>query len=133
MRPWYKNLDWVSLLLWVALVSIGLTAIYSATHGPAREFLLESVQQNFNRQLVLFGISAVALGIILLLPARFIVKLAPLAYVFCLGLLVAALAFGREINGAKSWLYIGGFGLQVAEIAKVGLPKALGDRLQRGV
>ncbi|MAQ94204.1 hypothetical protein B1759_06400 [Rubrivirga sp. SAORIC476] len=120
MRPWYKNLDWVSLLLWVALVSIGLTAIYSATHGPAREFLLESVQQNFNRQLVLFGISAVALGIILLLPARFIVKLAPLAYVFCLGLLVAALAFGREINGAKSWLYIGGFGLQVAEIAKVG-------------
>ena len=27
---------------------------------------------------------------------------------------------GREINGAKSWLYIGGFGLQVAEIAKVG-------------
>lgn len=120
MRPWYKNLDWTSLLLWVALVGIGLTAIYSATHGPAREFLLESVQQNFNRQLQWFGISSVVLLVVLLLPARFIVKLAPVAYVFCLGLLAAALAFGREVNGAKSWLYIGPVGLQVAEIAKVG-------------
>ena len=120
MRPWYKNLDWVSLALWATLVAIGLTAIYSATHGPAREFLLDSVQQNFDRQLTFFGISVVAMVIILLLPARLIVKLAPFAYVFCLGLLGAALAFGREVNGAKSWLYIGPVGLQVAEIAKVG-------------
>jgi len=131
MRPWYKNLDWVSLLLWVALVGIGLTAIYSATHGPAREFLLESVQQNFNRQLTFFGVSLVAMGIILLLPARFIVKAAPAAYVFCLGLLVAALAFGREVNGAKSWLYLGPVGLQVAEIAKVGTVLAVTALLSR--
>jgi len=120
MRPWYKNLDWLTLLLWVVLVGVGLTAIYSATHGPAREFLLESVQQNFSRQAQWFGISAVMLLIILLLPARFIVRMAPVAYVFCLGLLGAALVFGREVNGAKSWLYIGPVGLQVAEIAKVG-------------
>ncbi|MEM0962306.1 MAG: FtsW/RodA/SpoVE family cell cycle protein [Bacteroidota bacterium] len=120
MRPWYKNLDLVSLALWLGLVAVGLTAIYSATHGPAREFLLLSVQQNFNRQLTFFGVSAVVMGVILLLPARFIVKLAPVAYVFCLGLLGAALVFGREINGAKSWLYVGPIGLQVAEIAKVG-------------
>ncbi|PAP78437.1 FtsW/RodA/SpoVE family cell cycle protein [Rubrivirga marina] len=131
MRPWYKNLDWVSILLWVALVGIGLTAIYSATHGPAREFLLESVQQNFNRQLQWFGISAAVLGIILLLPARFIVKAAPVAYVVCLGLLGAALAFGREVNGAKSWLYIGPVGLQVAEIAKVGTVLAVTALLSR--
>ena len=131
MRPWYKNLDWVSLLLWVALVGIGLTAIYSATHGPAREFLLESVQQNFNRQLTFFGVSLVAMGIILLLPARFIVQAAPVAYVFCLGLLVAALAFGREVNGAKSWLYLGPVGLQVAEIAKVGTVLAVTALLSR--
>ena len=120
MRPWYKNLDGVSLALWAALVSVGLVAIYSATHGPAREFLLESVQQNFDRQLQWFGISAVALGIILLFPARLIVRLAAPAYLVCIGLLVAALLFGREVNGAKSWLYIGPVGLQVAEVAKVG-------------
>ena len=40
-------------------------------------------------------------------------------------LLLAALAFGREINGAKSWLYIGSFGLQVSELAKVGTVLAI--------
>lgn len=131
MRPWYKNFDWVSLLLWAVLVCIGLTAIYSATHGPAREFLLDSVQQNFNRQLQFFGISAVVLLIIVLLPARFLVKMAPVAYVFCLGLLGAALAFGREVNGAKSWIYIGPIGLQVAEFAKVGTVLAVTALLAR--
>ncbi|MGB3541458.1 FtsW/RodA/SpoVE family cell cycle protein [Rubrivirga sp.] len=131
MRPWYKNLDWISILLWATLVGIGLVAIYSATHGPAREFLLESVQQNFNRQLQWFGISAAVLVTILLFPARVLVKLAPVAYIFCLGLLGAALVFGREVNGAKSWLYIGPVGLQVAEIAKVGTVLAVTALLAR--
>ena len=64
-RVWYKNIDWTVLAAWAALVSIGLTAIYSATHGPAAEFLLESVQRNFDRQLMWFGISAVVLAAIL--------------------------------------------------------------------
>ena len=120
MRPWYKNIDWPTVATWLALVGVGLVAIYSATHGPAREFLLESVQQNFNRQAAFLGVSVVAMAIILLVPARVLLRLAPLAYVFCLGLLGAALVFGREVNGAKSWLYIGPVGLQVAEVAKVG-------------
>jgi len=70
-------------------------------------------------------------AMIMLLPARVIVKLAPVAYVFCLGLLAAALVFGREVNGAKSWLYIGPIGLQVAEIAKVGTVLAVTALLAR--
>ena len=116
MRPWYKNLDWATILLWIGLVCVGLTAIYSATHGPAREFLKDSVQQNFTRQLEWFGVSAVVMIIVLLLPARLIVRLAPLAYLFCLGLLAAAIVFGREVNGAKAWVW----GLQPGEIGKVG-------------
>ena len=116
MRPWYKSLDWFTILLWVALVGVGLTAIYSATHGPAREFLKDTVQQNFTRQAEWFAVSAVVMGIVLLLPARFIVRMAPVAYVFCVGLLVAALVFGREVNGAKAWVW----GLQPGEIGKVG-------------
>ena len=120
MRPWYKNLDWTIILLWAALVAVGLTAIYSATHGPAREFLLLSVQQNFDRQLQWFGVCAALMLGILLTPARVVYRSAPFVYAFTTGLLVAALVFGREVNGAKSWLYIGPFGLQVSELAKVG-------------
>lgn len=120
MIPWYKRLDTPTLLAWACLVGFGLAAIWSSTHGPAREFLLDSVKNNANKQAMWAGISAGVMLVIFLLPARFIMRLAPLAYVVCLGLLVAALAFGREINGAKSWLQIGGFSLQVAELAKVG-------------
>ena len=121
MRPWYRNLDWLTLALWLGLVTIGLVAIYSATHGPAREFLLDSVQQNFNRQAQWTVISLVVVVITLLLPAQFIVRMWPLVYGFCLLLLVSALLFGTEVNGAKSWLRIGPVGFQVAEIAKIGV------------
>jgi rod shape determining protein RodA len=120
LRPWYKNLDWTVIAAWAALVAAGLTAIYSVTHGPAREFLLLSVQQNFDRQLQWFGISAVAMGTILLTPARWIHRLAVPAYVVGIALLLAALLFGREVNGAKAWLYIGPLGLQPGELGKVG-------------
>lgn len=116
MRPWYRNLDLVSVLLWAALVAIGLTAIYSATHGPAREFLLLTVQQNFDRQLQWFGLSVLVMGVILLVPARLIKRSWPLIYGVGIFLLVAALLFGRVVNGAKAWVW----GLQPGEIAKVG-------------
>ncbi|MFN3595937.1 MAG: FtsW/RodA/SpoVE family cell cycle protein [Rubricoccaceae bacterium] len=120
MRPWYKNLAWPVVLAWVALVAIGLTAIYSATHGPAREFLLLSVQQNFNRQVQWFVISAAVMGAVLLTPARLIMRLAPLAYAGGIGLLLATLALGEEINGARAWLRIGPATLQGGELARIG-------------
>ena len=120
MRTWYRNLDYVSLFAWMALVGIGLVAIYSTTHGPASVYLLESVQRNYERQLVWAIISLGVILFSLMLPVRFFQKAAYPVYLVTLLLLVAALLFGREVNGAKSWLHIGGLGFQVSELAKVG-------------
>lgn len=114
MQPWYKRLDWPVLVAWAALVGVGLVAIYSTTHGPAREFLLTSVQQNFNRQFRWFGVCVALLVFVLLIPARVLIRLSPLAYVGGVGLLLAALLFGTEINGARAWI----FGVQPGELAK---------------
>ncbi len=119
-HTWYGNLDWTTLLTWAALVAVGATAIYSTTHGPASEYLLESVQQNFTRQLVWAGICAVGIAIALMLPVRFLQQMAYPVYFATLGLLVAALLFGVEVNGAKSWLRLGPAQFQVSELAKVG-------------
>ncbi|GAB5518022.1 MAG: rod shape-determining protein RodA [Rhodothermales bacterium] len=110
---------------WVGLVIIGIISIYSTTFGPAREFLLDSVQQNFYKQSAWAVVSAVGIAITLMLPVRFLRGIAYPAYVFSLLLLVAALLFGREINGARSWLHIGPASLQVAELAKVGTVMAV--------
>ncbi len=129
MRTWYRNLDYSIILLWAALVGVGLTAIYSTTHGPASEFLLESVRRNFERQLVWAGICTFGIVVALLLPVRFYQTVAYPVYAFTVFLLVAALVFGREINGARSWLYIGPIGLQVSELAKVGTVLAVAQFL----
>ena len=120
MRAWYKNLDFLSIALWASLVLIGLAAIYSTTHAPASEFLLDTVRQNFNRQLMWFGVSVVGFLIALLLPVRFYQHAAFPIYGLTVLMLIAALLFGREINGARSWLTIGSLSFQVSELAKVG-------------
>ena len=121
MRTWYRNLDYGVLLLWMALVSVGLVAIYSATHGQAEDFLLESVQQNFERQCLWLAICASGLTVALLIPVQWYQSLAFPVYAASLLLLLAALFFGREVGGAKSWLYVGPFGFQSSELAKVGV------------
>ncbi len=120
MRIWYRNLDYLTIFAWVGLASIGLVAIYSTTNGPSAEYLLASVRQNFWRQLAWIVISSGAGLACLFLPVHFFQRIAWVAYLGTLLLLALALLFGREVNGARSWLYIGGFSLQVSEIAKVG-------------
>lgn len=112
--------DLLLLLLWAALVTAGLVALYSTTHGPAAEFLPPSVRDNFVRQLFWAGLSLVAMGTVLLLPVRFFQSMAYVIYGTTVALLLLTLAVGREINGAKAWLYIGSIGFQTSELAKVG-------------
>lgn len=120
MRRRYKNLDFPILLVWVALCICGLTAIYSATHGDAQEYLLNTVQRNFQRQIIWLFVCVGALSVIMLLPVRLFIRLTPWIYLASMALLVIALVFGREVSGARSWVYFGPFGFQSSELAKVG-------------
>ena len=46
-------------------------------------------------------------------------KIRYLATVAGIGFLVLTLLFGREINGARNWIFIGGFSIQPSELSKV--------------
>ena len=129
MRAWYRQLDYGVFLAWAGLMGVGLIAIYSTTHGEAAEYLLDSVKQNFFRQLLWTGISLVALGACLTLSGRFYQNVAYLSYAVMLVLTVATALFGREVNGATGWLYIGGFGIQTAEFTKVATVLAVAQLL----
>lgn len=129
MRVWYRNLGIEVIITWMALVGIGLVAIYSTTNGPASEFLLESVRSNFIRQFVWALICASGLIFAMLLPVRFYQTAAWPVYGLTLILLVAALVVGTEINGARSWIQFGPVRLQVSELAKVGTILAVAQLL----
>jgi len=120
MRRWYKNLDFLSVLVWFSLCACGLVAIYSSTHGEAQEFLLSTVQNSFQRQLMWLGISTIAFAVTLFIPMKLLIRLTPLIYISTVILLIIALVIGREVSGARSWVYIGPYGFQSSELAKIG-------------
>lgn len=129
MRAWYRNIDYGILFAWIGLVLVGLVAIYSTTHGPASEYMLESTKRNFARQSTWAAISFVVLGISILLPVRFYQNIAFPAYLGGLVLLVLTLAIGKTVNGAKSWLPLGPVDVQVSELVKVGTVLAVAQLL----
>jgi rod shape determining protein RodA len=129
MQRWTPNLDIPTVLTWVALVATGLLALYSTTHGPAAEYLSEGVRDNFYRQLLWIGVSAVGIGVTLLLPVRVLRTLAYPIYGVTVLLLVLSLFIGVEVHGTKAWLALGPFRLQVSELAKVGTVLAVAQLL----
>jgi len=129
MQRWTPNLDIPTILTWLALVTAGLLALYSTTHGPAAEYLSESVRDNFYRQLMWVGVSALGIGATLLLPVRVLRTLAYPIYGVTILLLVLSLFFGVEVHGTKAWLALGPLRLQVSELAKVGTVLAVAQLL----
>jgi len=129
MKNLIRKLDPWTLLLWAALVGAGLAALYSTTHGPAVEYLSESVRDNFYRQLLWIGVSVVGVGITLLLPVRFLRYAAYPIYAVTLVLLALSLVVGVEVHGTQAWLAVGPFRLQVSEFAKVGTVLAVAQLL----
>ena len=84
----------------------------------------------FERQLAFLGGGVLLCAAVLWIGKSRIVRFAPHLYVLSLGLLVLVHLIGREVNGAKSWLYLGPLpGFQPSELAKLALIMALAAAL----
>jgi len=122
------NLDWLSILLWIVMLGFGWMNIYSANIMEANHGAFD-FSMRFGKQIIWIGASLVLALLMLILDAKFYTYFAYLLYVFMLGVLIAVLVFGKEINGAKSWFVIGGFQLQPSEFAKPVTALALANLL----
>ena len=113
--------DWVLVASVLALAAFGALLVWSATRHRLAAAGLDP-QGLLKRHLLNLSIG-LALGLVTALADhRTLRAYAPVAYVACCGGLLATLLFGTTINGAHSWIVIGGgFQLQPSELAKVGL------------
>ncbi|WP_302264178.1 rod shape-determining protein RodA [uncultured Alistipes sp.] len=124
----FRNIfGWVdvwTVLLYLAIVAAGALSILAATYkeDSLAPFALSHF---YMKQLVWIGIAWVAALVVLLLDKRFIHMLAYPAYFAGLALLLAALLFGKEVNGAKAWFEFGSFRVQPAEFVKIATALAL--------
>ncbi len=115
-RKSFKKFDFI-LLLTVLLISIyGIIMIKSAT-------LTFEIQRHVKVQITSTILGIIAIVFLVLMDYQFIGKFYIPIYIVSVGLLVAVALFGvgDEQWGARSWLYIGSFGFQPAELSKVGL------------
>lgn len=114
-----REFSWSVILIWVALFVFGLTSIYSATQGEVSQFLPSYILDNFSRQVLWIGISAVMLIIIQFIPPRIFQEGAYLFYIISIILMVVTLFFGYEVSGSKSWLRFGPINFQTGEVTKI--------------
>ncbi|NGP89316.1 rod shape-determining protein RodA [Fodinibius halophilus] len=124
-----RELSWSLIVIWVSLIAVGLVAIYSATQGPVAEFLPEYIQINFYKQLIAFGIAILLLIGLQFLNPRTFQEGSYFFYGIGIVLMILTLLFGKEVNGAKSWLAIGPFNLQTSELMKIATVLAVANYL----
>lgn len=114
-----RDLNWSIIGAWLVLAIIGLFAIYSATKGPVSQFLPDFIQNNFAKQLIFVALSIVVVLVFQFFTPRSYMQLSYFFYGISLALVISTMFFGVEINGAKSWIRIGGFNLQASELMKI--------------
>jgi cell division protein FtsW len=108
------------LLVTLALVAFGLVMVYSATSASAA--LANGDSSFYLRKQGLYAL----VGVVLLLVARrtnyrTLRHLAPMLVLTSIGLLLAVLAIGTTVNGARRWISIGPAVFQPSEFAKLAL------------
>lgn len=115
----FERFNVVVLLTAMALITIGLLAIYSATYGNPL------VEGNFNKQLISASIGILIVLGIMYTPPKYIAMSSYIFYGLVLVMLVAVLFLGKKIKGQTSWFSVGGFGVQPSEFAKLATVLAL--------
>ncbi|NCX94995.1 MAG: rod shape-determining protein RodA [Chitinophagia bacterium] len=127
-KSFFAKIDGYVLLMYLALVAIGLCAIYSVEHRSAdTAFFMPN--RNYTKQLMWLGYSLLAGTFILLTDSRFFVSTAFLGYAVGILLLLITIFAGTDVKGSKSWLIVGGIGLQPGEMCKIFTSLALAKYL----
>jgi rod shape determining protein RodA len=116
-----RSWDWLLILITCGLTAVGTLLVWAATAPSLRAAGLDP--HTYLKKTVLWA----ALGIILMfvtasIDYRWYRRWTPAIYAAALLLLLAVLAVGQSVNGAKAWIALpGGFQIEPSEFAKLGL------------
>ena len=114
MRKW-RGLHWPSFFLMAGLCTVGIMVIFSATHTSEAADLKNAAVQ----QAAWVGLGLVCFFALAFLDYHRWVAQGWFWFGGGLCLLLLVLVFGREVNGAKSWIRLGPVGFQPAEVMKL--------------
>jgi rod shape determining protein RodA len=125
-----NKLDWTTVGLYLLLTLIGWLSIYAAAYNEDHRNIFD-LSQRYGMQLIWIASSLLLALIVLTIDHKFFSVFAYIIYGAVILLLVLILFAGTEVNGSRSWLVIGPFRLQPAELSKVATALALAKLISR--
>lgn len=120
----FYRIDGIVLMLYVMLVFIGITAVFSVEHRSTDTSLI-MMNKSYMKQLIWFGYSLGIGFIILLTDSKFFSSFAFLIYTAAIAILIITIFAGVDVKGSRSWLGVGSFRFQPGEVAKIFTAMAL--------
>ncbi|MBO9583392.1 MAG: rod shape-determining protein RodA [Flavobacterium sp.] len=116
-----NNIDWISVFIYIALVTLGWLNIYSSS--------LLSTDGTYQKQLIFIGCTIPLIFVVLFVDGKFYEKYASIIFGVSLLSLAGLFLFGKTIAGQRCWYAIGSFTLQPSEFAKAATSLALAKYL----
>ncbi|MBR1536427.1 MAG: rod shape-determining protein RodA [Treponema sp.] len=107
--------DFILFFCVTALVTFGILFIYSS--GINSDGM--NVSSEYLKQIVWGGTGLLLMLSLSLIDYRRIARYAPILFIFACFILLFTKFFGRYVNGARSWLGFGPFGIQPSEFCKI--------------
>ncbi len=123
------KVDYLLLALYFILVVFGIVNVHSASNVDISASIFD-LSNNTGKQIMWLGISLFFGLILFVIDVKFIKYTVIPIYLIVLVLLVVVL-FMPPINGQRSWLGVGSFGIQPAEFAKISTALLLADFLSK--
>jgi len=127
-RSILRRIDWLTVLIYLALVLIGWANIYSSTFTESHSSLFDFSSLH-GKQLFFIGVSFAAIVLVMALEVNFYERFSSLFYLLSMLSLLGLFVFGKTIAGATSWYSLGFFNFQPSELAKIATALALAKYL----
>lgn len=124
------KIDWVIVLVYLALVMIGWFSIFSAKYDELHPSIFDFTKE-YGKQMVWIGVAFFVGFAVLLIDAKFFKVFSLWVYILVLISLLAVLVYGKATNGATSWINLGPIKFQPSEFAKMATALALAGYLDR--
>lgn len=128
-----KGVDWIMIWLYIALVAIGITSIFSVTYREGESVIdgFMKLRTDYGKQFFFFIISLIIGLFILLTDSKFFTATANIGYALGIFLLLLVFPFHTEVKGTESIIRFGSFNFQPADVCKIFVALALAKYLSR--
>lgn len=121
----FKNIDWITILIYLGLVVAGVFSIYAASYDFDNASILD-FNESSGKQIMWIGVSFTVALVLLIIDWRAFETYAYPFYIIMIIILFLTIFIGTPIKGSRSWIALGAtIRIQPAEFAKCATALAL--------